>query len=414
MGGATQDSSAGLKRSVSLPFIILYGLGTTLGAGIYVLIGEVAGRAGMHTPLAFVLSGIVCGLSAFAFAELSGRFPRSAGEAVYVQQAFGLRPLSVVIGLMVAFAGIVSAATIANGFVGYLGEFIDIPGLVAVTALVLVLGALAAWGIAESVALASVITLLEAGGLLFVAWAGATHLPPDLNVAAALADMVTPTNSVALMGIFWGGFLAFYAFIGFEDMVNVAEEVHNPRRNMPLAIIAVLILTMIIYVLVATIAVLAMPPADLAASEAPLASLYTEATGEPATVISVISLFAVVNGALIQMIMAARVLYGMSNAGWLPPVFARIHPRTRTPLIATVVTIALVLLFALALPIVQLAELTSITALTIFAAINVACIIVKRTQPAAPGLFTIPTWVPYAGTISTCGLATAQFISFVQ
>jgi amino acid transporter len=181
-----------------------------------------------------------------------------------------------------------------------------------------------------------------------------------------------------------------------------------------MAIVAVLVLTMIIYVLVATVAVLAMVPGELAASDAPLADLYTQSTGQPATVISLVGLFAVVNGALIQIIMAARVLYGMSRAHWLPDVLGRVHPWTQTPLIATAAVVAIVLVFALALPIVRLAEMTSLATLTIFFLVNIACIVIKRRHPAAPGAFVIPTWVPYAGSISTCGLAMAQIISFAQ
>ncbi|MBT3627319.1 MAG: amino acid permease, partial [Rhodospirillaceae bacterium] len=170
------DSPATLKRSLSLPMLVLYGLGTTIGAGIYALIGEVAGVAGMASPFSFLIAALIAGFTAFSFAELSARFPRSAGEAHYVQQATGLSALSTTIGLMVVFAGAVSSAAISNAFVGYLHEFFDLPRAAAIVAIVLAIGLLAAWGIAQSVIVAGILTVVEIGGLALVIWAGGDNL----------------------------------------------------------------------------------------------------------------------------------------------------------------------------------------------------------------------------------------------
>ncbi|HIF49693.1 MAG TPA: amino acid permease [Cytophagales bacterium] len=250
-----------LKRSLGLPLITLYGLGTVIGAGIFVLIGEVAGSAGMFAPVAFLVASLLAGLTAFSFAELASRFPKSAGEAVYVQEGFGWRPLSVTVGLLVALAGMVSCATIANGFVGYLHEFVALPDWLVVVAVVLGLGTIAVWGIVESVTIAALITIVEAGTLVVVvimAGDAFTTLP------ARLPELIPPAEGAVWSGILGGSVLAFFAFIGFEDMVNVAEEVKDARRVMPRAIITVLIAAMTLYVAVSLVAVLTVPPAELA------------------------------------------------------------------------------------------------------------------------------------------------------
>lgn len=157
-----------LKRTLTLPLLTFFGLGTILGAGIYVLVGEVAGLAGMHAPLAFVVAAVVASFTAFSYAELAARHPTSAAEAVYVQEGFGRPWLSMLAGALVLFAALASAAALANGFAAYLRLFVDVPAWTAVLAVLLALGALAAWGIHESARAAAVATLIEIGGLLLV------------------------------------------------------------------------------------------------------------------------------------------------------------------------------------------------------------------------------------------------------
>lgn len=387
-----------LKRSLSLWLITFYGLGTILGAGIYVLIGKVAAAAGLFAPVAFLLAALLAGFSAFAYAELSARFPKSAGEALYVQEGLGRRGLSMLVGGLIILTGIVSSATIANGFVGYLHVFVDMPDWLAISLMVLGLGALAAWGIRESVLAATFITLFEVGGLIFILFAAGDSLG---QLPGRLPELLPPLNAGIWQGILLGAALAFYAFIGFEDMVNVAEEVNNPQRNLPRAILLALGVSTLLYLLVALTAVLALPPPELAASRAPLALIYTHATGRSAEMISLISLFAVVNGALIQIIMSSRVLYGMSRAGWLHAAFGAVHPFTRTPLLATALVTLAVLALALWLPLETLARITSFIMLVVFALINLSLLRIKHRDPHPAGIRVIPVWIPWAGFLSS-------------
>ena len=397
-----------LKRSLSLTMVTFYGIGTILGAGIYVLIGEVAVTAGIFAPVSFLVASFLALFTAIAYAELSSRFPKSAGEAVYVQEGFQRRHLSILTGLAVVLIGIISSATISKGFVGYLHVFIQMPDWVVITMLVLTLGVIAIWGISESVIFATILTLLEIGGLLIVLWVA---LPSFVFLPERLPDLIPPMNYSIWNGILLGSFLAFYAFIGFEDMVNVAEEVKEPSKTLPIAIILALVITTALYFLVSLSAVLVLPVEKLAGSKAPLAVLYEHATGSRPVVISLISMFAVVNGALIQIIMAARILYGMSRQGWLPTVFSDLNPLTRTPLKSTLFVTMAILILALWLPLVTLAKVTSLVTLMIFAIVNLSLWVIKYRQPAPEGVRTFPLWIPVTGFFVTIVFILLQLLT---
>lgn len=396
---------AHLKRTLSLPLITFYGLGTIIGAGIYVLIGAVAGKAGMFAPIAFLLAATIAGFTAFTYAELSSRFPRSAGEAIYIQEAFGQSWLSTLVGLSVVVIGFVSSATIAKGFVGYLDVFLQLPDWLVISGLILTLGFVAAVGIVESVWMATTITLIEIGGLIFVILVAGENLN---QLPARLPEMIPSFEFTQWNGIFIGAFLAFYAFIGFEDMVNVAEEVKDAPRMLPKAIIIALIASTFLYLSVAIVAVMSLPIETLSASGAPLAAIVKASSHKGTLFISAISLVAVINGALIQIVMASRVLYGMGNTGLAPRILARVNPRTQTPLVSTVIVTLAILILALWLPLVTLAQITSYFTLTIFAGINLALIRIKIRKDPSPGAVQYPIWIPAIGFTLSLLLLLAQ------
>jgi len=391
------NENSGLRRSISLPLFVFYGLGNTLGAGIYVLVGKVAGQAGMFAPLSFLIAAGVAAFTAFTYAELASRFPLSAGEAVYVQHGLGRRTLAIGAGVFIALSGVVSSAALSRGFVGYLQVLVPIPDWAGVVLLVLILGGLAVWGMVQSVWMASVLTLVEVGGLLWVIWAAGGTLAtlperaPEL-IAAASSSAIWP-------GILTGAFLAFYAFLGFEDMVNVAEEVRNPRRAIPWGILLVLLFSAVLYVVVTLVSVLSLPPQELSRSAAPLAAVLERSNGVSPVYISLISIAAVTNGALIQIIMVSRILYGMSRQGWLPPVFGRTSARTHTPVLATVLVCVGIITFALWFPLAILAGITSFLILIVFALVNLSLVRIKRREEAGSTVATYPVWIPVAGLV---------------
>tara|TARA_Y100000031_G_C8236463_1_gene393474 strand:- start:1210 stop:2436 length:1227 start_codon:yes stop_codon:yes gene_type:complete len=389
-----------LKRSLSLPFITFYGLGTILGAGIYVLVGEVAGRAGLFAPIAFLIAALIVGFTAVSYAELSARLPKSAGEAVYVQKAFNKKNLSLIIGLLVVFTGVMSSATLLNGFSGYFQLFFQIPHWVILTVGIILLGLLAAWGIMESVGTAMVITIIEVAGLLLIIGVAAGSFA---TLPERIPELIPSFDGTIWLGIFLGSFLAFFAFIGFEDMVNVAEEVKDPQKNMPKGIFWALGIATLLYILVALVAVLALPISDLAGNSTPLATIYEKSTGKSPVIISLISLFAIINGVLIQIIMGSRILYGLSNQGWLPKKLSEVNKTTRTPLFATGVIMLIVLVMALWLPLVTLAQIASFVILIVYAFMNLALIRIKLQDPNPKGVRAYPFWIPVTGFLVSAG-----------
>lgn len=395
------DGTPHLRRSLSLPLLVLYGLGVTIGAGIYVLIGATAGRAGYYAPFSFVIAAVVMAFSAGSFAELAGRFPVSAGEAAYVRGAFRSNTLSVVTGLLVVFSGTVSSAAISIGGSGYLLEFVTVPEPLLVSVVVLVMGFIAAWGITQSVTFAGIFTVVELAGLVLIVGGGFGSAPaePGASVPFHAAGLLEGPILAAVMS---AGLLAFFAFIGFEDLVNLAEEAKRPERSLPWAILLTLVITTVVYVLVSYVAVHSGPLDELAASKAPLTLVFARTTELSPEMITAIAIFATLNGVIVQIVMASRVLYGLGRQGSLPGIFARVHPTTQTPLFATGFVVALVLLLALAFPLEKLAETTSFAVLTIFSLVNLALLRLKlKGEPAPPGTVVVGTWVPVCGFL-TC------------
>ena len=397
---------AALRRSLGLPLLVLYGVGITIGAGIYVLIGAVAGHAGRYAPWPFLMAALAMSLTVGSYAELATRFPVSAGEAAYVRAAFRSRFFSTATGLITILVGVVASATVSLGAVGYIGQFVDWPRGVIVALVLLALGLVAAWGILESVLLASLFTLIEAGGLVIIIAAGLTA-----GVPAASAFTLPPLDTAVLSGIAYATLLAFFAFIGFEDLANVVEEAKVPHRDIPRAMVLTLLISTTLYLAVAAIAVAAVPPAQLAASPAPLSLVFSTVAGVSPATISVIAIVATLNTILAQMTMAARVIYGMARQGDLPRLAGHVHPKTATPLVATGLIVAATLALALLVPFERLAESTSIATLIVFALVNLALLRLRHRKVTSPGPHVrVPVWVPAAGFIVCIAMmATAIF-----
>jgi len=398
-----------LKRILSLPLVILYGLGITIGAGIYVLVGETAGRAGMLAPFAFIAAAIVMLFPALCFAELSGRYPFSSGAAQYVEESFGSRTIGLFIGILMISAGLVAASTISLGTVSYLSSLTNLPSWILLVAVVFSMGLICAWGIRESVIFAGIMTLLEIGGLVAVI-VGGFFSDPDLLTHI---DQLMPVewSGDVIVSIIQASLLAFFAFIGFEGISNIAEETMEPRKTLPKAILLTLAISTVIYVLVVSVALLTVGPEDLATQPAPLSHLFARTTGLPAAIITLIAIFATLNGVIVQIIMVSRLSYGLSSRGLLPAFFGTINEKTQTPLIATLLTVVAALAIALVFPVITLAEWTSRLILFVFAIVCVALAKLKLgSVPPPPGTFEVNAIVPVFGAIGCTALLVADFI----
>jgi len=401
------NSNHELQRTLSLPQVMFYGLGTILGAGIYALVGKVAGESQLFTPAAFITAAFLASFSALSYAELSSRFPQSSGAANYVHQGFSWKHFSLLTGLAIAFSGIVSGGVLVRSFAGYFRVFFDVPHVAIILLVLLLISGLAIYGIKESAMMITLITLVEVAGILLILWVARGSMS---ELPSALPDFI-PKEWSHLQLILPGAFLAFYAFIGFEDMVNIAEETQNPSRTLPIAILTALGGATLLYLATAVVAVLALPIDTLERSDAPLALIYEQSTGKSPVLITIIGLFAVVNGVIAQIIMASRMLYGMSRKKWLPAFLGKVSRSRKTPLNATVLVSVLIFFFAVLLPIKELAQAVSFVTLTLFALINAGLLSVKRRQgKAEKGTFQVPMWVPAIGLVANTAVVIQQLV----
>ncbi|MGR3714785.1 MAG: APC family permease [Shimia sp.] len=387
-----------LRRTVGLGLLTAYGVGVMVGAGIYVLVGAVAGEAGFWAPFAFLLAGLVAAPTALSYGELSARVPEAAGEAAFVHRAFGVQFLTILVGAAIVATGVISAAAVLRGGAGYFLTLMSASNVAVIVIMAIFLTAVALYGVIESLALAAVFTVVELAGLGLVVWAGSqAPAVPEWSDARAFAIADVPWGALSA-----GAVLAFFAFIGFEDIVNMAEEVKDPERNIPWAILIALGLTTLIYVVVTWVTVRVVPLEDLAVSERPLV-LVLQAKGGSGSpeLLSAIAVFAALNGVLAQIVMASRVLFGLGRRTKALAVFHHVHPVRGTPTVATLTVGAVVIVAALSANVASLAEITSVILLAAFVVMNTALIVLKRRSPEAP--FRVPMLVPVVGLVLSLG-----------
>jgi amino acid transporter len=403
--GLAASAPPALRRVLGTPLLVFYGLGVIIGAGIYVLVGSVVGAAGAAAPWSFLLAGVLAGLTALSYAELAVRYPEAAGAAAYVKEAFGSDRLSQLVGLAVAAVVVTSTASIARGGSGYFQAFAPWPDPLVAGGTVVLFAAVACLGVRESVGFAAVLTLVEIGGLLFVIAAGW----PALQLLPERIGELMPAAAPDLVGVAAGAFLAFFAFIGFENLANMAEEAATPERSLPRAILISLGISTLLYVTVAAVAILALPLGELVASPAPLLLVAARVDWFSADLFAAVALVAVANGVLIELVMLARLLYGMARRGWLPRGLAAVSRRS-VPVAATLWAGAVVLALTVALPFVSLVAVTSTITLLVFAIVNLALWQLQRRRPRAAG-FRVPRFIPPLAAVANVVLALAQFLA---
>lgn len=396
-----------LKRNLGLFLVTIYGLGNIVGAGIYALIGKVAGEAGSATPLAFILASIVAGFSALSFAELSSRQPYSEGVSAYVHLAFKKKWLSLVVGLFMSVATVVSAATLARAFGGYLQAATGLNLAIGAIIVILAFGLLASWGIAESTKIFALHAIIEIGGLLAILWFGRAELSHSLQNAKTMFDI----SAVGFGGLMSGVFLAFYAYIGIEDMVHLSEETKKTRYTMPLAIILAVVISTVLYFFITVVSINSIPISELQNSNAPLSLVFSKITSSPVWIITVIALTASAGGVLAHIISGSRLLYGMAEAGWIHKRLAIVHESRKTPSYAIALVVVLSAVLAFFVDLTTLATITSFMILTVFLLVNVALGFLKlRKVKSKQSRLTVPFIVPALGTLSCLVLLALQII----
>lgn len=388
-----------LNRHIGLWALIFFGTGDILGAGIYGLVGKAAGEMGNAVWIAFASSMVAAGLTGLSYASLGSHYPRAGGAAYFAHEAFKNSFLAYVVGLAALGSGLTSMATGSRAFAGY---FVSLFGGATmewvIVGFCLVIFAVVIRGIKESMWMNIVCTGIELTGLLIVLAVGAKFVGSvDYWDAKTITN---PSGDLSLSLILSGAVLTFYSFVGFEDIINVSEEVINPERNIPLGLLSALGIASLIYMGVSIVAVSVIPAAELATSKAPLVDVVGKAAPWfPSIGFSFIAMFAVANTALLNFIMGSRLAYGMANEGLLPPVLSKIHPTRRTPHVASVVLLVIMLGLALVGDISSLARATSVLLLLVFFVINSALVVFKVRGPKLVGGFQVPIFVPLLGAI---------------
>jgi amino acid transporter len=389
-----------LARTMGLWALILYGVGDMLGAGIYGLVGKAAGMMGNAVWLAFGASMIAAMLTGFSYACIGSRYPRAAGAAFVTQHAYRRAYLSYIIGLSVAASGLTSMATGARVLGGYAQRFgVGLPIEVIATVFLLLLALVVFWGIRQSTWMNIICTLVEVGGLVLIIavglrfWGGVNYLefPAERADDGAGALVLLTLN---------GAVLTFFSFIGFEDILNVSEEVKEPRRTVPLGLVGALGVATVIYMAVSITAVSVVPYQTLGASNAPLEDVaMTAAPWLPRGTFAVIAMFAVANTALLNYVMGSRLLYGMSSQGLLPRLLGKVHVKRRTPHVAIAVLLIVVLTLVFVGTIQPLAEATAMLLLMAFVVVNAALVVLMYRPGEPKGAFEVPVIVPVLGAL---------------
>jgi APA family basic amino acid/polyamine antiporter len=390
-----------MRREIGLFAVTSWGVGIILGAGIYVLVGEAAGIAGNSVWLSFIIGAMVASLTGLSYAELSSVFPRDAAEYVYVKIACGCEILSFMVGWLTILTGIISASTVALGFAGYFQGLFGFPRVLTALILIAVLSYINFLGIKESTRMNILFTLVEAAGLVLLVAIGLGSLG-SVNLLEA------PNGS---SGILSAAALIFFAYLGFEDIVNIAEETKKPEKTIPKALILSVLITTFLYVLVALVSVSLVDWQTLGLSNAPLASAASQVLGENAfTVMSIIALFATSNTVLIMLVVGSRMIYGMAKEGAFPRALSRVDPRKETPRLAILVTMLVSIIFLFMGDLELVAALTSFGAFITFAFVNISLIYIRYRRAELERPFRAPLNIGKFPITGFLGLLTCLFL----
>ena len=399
--------AGGLKRAIGTPLLFAFIVGDTLGAGIYTLVGSMATDVGGVIWLPLLIALVVALLTAGTYAELITKYPHAGGAARYVDRAFGIPYLSFLVGFLMMASGITTAAALANAFAGdYLSALIELPAAPAAAVFIVLLTLINLRGVRESLSANLIASIIEVTGLVLVIVVAAIVFTSGNGEPARIFEFAPDVPP--LQGAFAASVIAFFFFLGFEAAANMAEEVKNPSKAYPRALFGAIATAAVVYLLIAIGAVIVLPPAELAESSGPLLDVVAASgVAVPPWLFGIIALVAIANGALLFMVMASRVGYGLAEAGLLPRAFGRVLPNRRTPWVSIVVVAVATICLTFIGDVSTLAETTVLLLLLVFLSANVSVLVLKKDK-VDHAHFTVPRVIPVLAIIASVVLLTQQ------
>jgi APA family basic amino acid/polyamine antiporter len=394
-----------LKRELGLAEATFYGLGIIIGAGIYVLLGSAAGTAGNSVWLSFLISAIIAAFTGLSYCELSSRYPHEAAEYLYASKAFGPKLLPFLIGWLLIITSAFSAATVALGFAGYFGNMFGTPLALTAIVLLVVLSIINFRGIKESADISVVLSILQIVGLLIVIFFAIPHL-------GSVDYFSTPMGTLPLGfgGVAAAAALVFFAYIGFDTIPKISDETRKPSKTIPKALIWSLLISTVLYIVVAVSVVSIIPWSELATSTAPLADTVARAAGPWwGSVVTIMAYCATISTVLIILVAGSRMIYGMAEEGALPKFLSAVHPKRRTPFVAIFLMLLLSMFFVYAGDLVTVANMTTAGMFIVFIVVNASLIVVRR-KPGHNPPFKVPLNIGKFPILALFGLITSIYL----
>ncbi|MEM3655478.1 MAG: amino acid permease [Thermoprotei archaeon] len=384
-----------LPRQLGLFQVVTYGIGNIVGAGIYVLVGASAGLAGTLLWLSFLIGAVIAAFTGLTYAELASMYPKAASEYIYLGRAYGSRPLSFITEWTMFITEIVASAAVSIGFAGYLSAILGTPLIPMAVTLLLILSLIALAGSKYWLRLNTLLSLIAVAGLVIVVVSGIgsigkTHYEPPQG---------------GMGGIIAAAELVFFAYIGFDNMSNIAEDTKNPERNIPRGLLIAVLVTTLLYVLVGVSATSLTSTSELASSDAPLALAVSKVLGSVGFyLVSFIALMTTLNTIQVLIIVSSRIIYGMAREGALPAVLGRVNKKTNTPIAAILLVFAIAVAFLPLSSASAIAKVTSFGSLIVFSLVNIALLHLRRTAPKIRRPFKAPLNIGWFSITAALGL----------